>query len=74
MSPRQIAKLNGLLAEELREKAVSGDASAAKDYILYGAWKKIKSSLGFSFASKLKVLGELSRSLEVTWQRESTLK
>lgn len=74
MSPRQIAKLDGLQAEQLRAKAVAGDGAAAKDYILYGAWRQIKTTLSGSLASKLRILSGLHRSLEVTWQTESTLR
>ncbi len=42
MTPHAILKLNPSDALALRDRALGGDLSAMKDYVLYGLWRKIQ--------------------------------
>lgn len=43
MTPHAILKLNPSDAMALRQRALAGDLSVMKDYVLYGIWRKIQS-------------------------------
>ncbi len=43
MTPHAILKLTPSDALAVRQKAMGGDLSAMKDYVLYGLWRKIQS-------------------------------
>lgn len=42
MTPHALLKLTPSDALALRQRALAGDLSAMKDYVLYGLWRKIQ--------------------------------
>lgn len=65
---QEIAKLTPLEAESLRGRAVAGDTFAARDYLLYAAWRQIdsKNLSPKEKAKSLRVLSEVVGEVELT--------